>query len=77
MDRIRISILESFARTTRFDSPLYRFEYLSEEVETKVKDSNPRKKDLIPFEKFLNRSEKGRSQNQISLTRSRILDLEK
>ena len=39
-----------FAQTTRFQSPLYRFESLSEEeVETKAKDSNSCKKDSISF----------------------------
>ena len=43
--RIRISLIQIWT--------------LSEEVETKAKDSNPPKKDLIPYDEFSNRSERG------------------
>ena len=53
---------KEFARTTGFESPLYRFKSLGEEeVETRAKDSKPRKKDLIPLKEFSNRSGTERS----------------
>ena len=51
MDWIRISIPKKIARTIGFKSPSNRFEsQVKKKEETKAMDSNPHKKDSIPFE---------------------------